>query len=348
MKKEELKLSKYEAESVLSSLGYVNKSKSYKEWRGSGYCHHGSNKYGFSFHYQKGVALCHTKKCFNSGTDIYGVVEHSQSVNFYHAKKYVEKVIGRKLPDNIGEYRDKDYYDLLMQYIEEIHKEIEQEDTVKPHWVNDEIVEQYRDNKCDYWNSRGITQDTLDYFKAGYDKYQKRVTIPIYDINDKIVSIKRRVIEDGTNEPKYKHDSYTASDTLFNLNNVINLGDSVKKWLPFKGIIVIEGNIDVMMSHQMGWPNVVGTGSNSLTLGQAKLLEKYTHEILIIPDEDQRIENNKTIWRGESLIKSTKEYCGNTLNIYISRINPFKDIGSMCEPEDRFILSSIIDNRKKL
>jgi hypothetical protein len=337
---ESLKLSSQEIDRVLNSLGYNNSSRLAKEWRGEAKCHGGRGDHNFSFHYDRGVAQCWSAGCFGKGTDIYGVVEKETGGNFGDAKKYVEEIIGREFDDDFIKERPNSYYDSLMEHIKQNQDQVI-EDNKKVRFMSDRMWKIYATKKHQYWSDRGFNQETLDYFGAGYNSENNRITVPIFDLkpdgSSSVVSLKQRIANDDPSEvtgdnPKYLHDSYEAGKVLFNLNNVVEIlaNPTFHKLLTFKGIILVEGNLDVMMGHQLCQPNIIGSGSNFLTKDQARLLERYTDRLLIIPDEDGHF-NDKGIWewRGGRLIESAKELLGMTMTMYVARLKPSKDLGSL-------------------
>lgn len=359
--KEALRLSPNEANMVLSSLGYKNFSRMSKEWRGDAKCHGGNDDHNFSFLYSKGVAQCWSAGCFGEGTDIYGVVEHETGKNFFESKRHVEEIINRELDDDFsGEVRSSTYYDNLIGHIKKANEEAI-EDNKKTRWLSDKAWKIYADSYHPYWSERGFSKDTLEYFGAGYNEENNRITVPIFDLKSdgtsSVVAMKQRIASDDSKlivegNPKYLHDSYEAGKVLFNLNNAVNIIKNTKmlEFLDFKGIIIVEGNLDVMMGHQLGQPNIVCTGSNFLTKDQAMLLELYTDQILIIPDEDAKWNEIKgeIEWRGGRLIQSAVELLGKTMTIYVGRVGGIKDIGSLNGEYSNLILSEVVRNSKKI
>lgn len=345
--KENLKLSRDEARLVLSALGFVEKGGNYTFWASSGLCHGGKSDKKFTYHYNKGVAQCWTRRCFGKGTDIYGVVEHILNINFYHAKRFVEGIINRDIHDEFEEERDRTYNEFLESQITEATTGIE-EVAPKKRWVSQNLWELYTDVYHPYWASRGISQETTEFFGAGYDEEADRITIPIFDINDKLVSIKRRTVDPNfKGDDKYRHDAYDASQVLFNLNNAKNYINSPCS--DFNGIILVEGHLDVMNAYELGQPNVVAVGTNLISESHALLLERYTDSVLIIPDEDKHIDKHgKIVWNGGVLIDRCKELMGRTINLYISRLDGAKDIGELHGPDGALMLRHAIMSRCRI
>lgn|ERR1035437_1432151 len=354
--KAQIQLSSSEIDAVLSSLGYRNKSGKSSEWRGDAKCHGGDGGHNFSFKYDKGVAKCWTNQCFGKGTDIFGVVEHETGKNFFYAKRQVEEIIGREFGEEIGqEQRSKSYYDNLMSHIQGIADHVD-EAPKKTRWLSDSMWKLYAKNEHPYWTSRGFSKDTLEFFGAGYNPENDRITIPLFDCKPDgsapFVGMKQRIASDDPllvtdDNPKYLHDSFEVGKFLFNLNNasLALATPSIRSQLEFPGIILVEGNLDVMMGHQLGQPNIICTGCNYLTVDQARLLEHYTDRVLFIPDEDQKANG---IWRGGKLLESGKEYLGKTMSLYVSRMGSEKDLAGLSGVHAWSCLVERIRSRQKL
>ena len=95
-----------------------------------------------------------------------------------------------------------------------------------------------------------------------------------------VFRISGRILGDG--EPKYMNSPetivFSKSHNLFALN--------LAKKSKCGYIILAEGNIDVASLHQAGFDSAVASLGTSLTPEQARLLSRYTGEIVIAYDND--------------------------------------------------------------
>ncbi len=116
-----------------------------------------------------------------------------------------------------------------------------------------------------------------------YDRFRKRVMFPIINIRGKIIGFSGRAMpgEDKVGG-KYVNTSdtpvYKKSENLFAMNFAKNHCD--------QRVILVEGNMDVISLHQAGFENAVAALGTSFTNEQAKLLSRYTKEIVLIMDSD--------------------------------------------------------------
>ncbi len=114
-----------------------------------------------------------------------------------------------------------------------------------------------------------------------YDTFRNRLMFPVIDVKGDFIGFSGRILGDG--EPKYMNSPETIvfnkSRNLFGLN----LAKKSKNGY----IILSEGNIDVVMMHQAGFDSAVASLGTSLTPEQARLISRYTNEVIIAYDNDE-------------------------------------------------------------
>ncbi len=115
-----------------------------------------------------------------------------------------------------------------------------------------------------------------------YDRFRGRITFPLIDQKDKIVAFSGRVL--GGGEPKYIN---TPQTQIFDKSQFLFGIQRSKGEIKAKNVaILVEGEMDVIMSYQSGIKNVVASKGTALTDGQIELLKKYTENLLICFDTD--------------------------------------------------------------
>ncbi len=129
---------------------------------------------------------------------------------------------------------------------------------------------------------------------GGYDTFRNRLMFPVIDVRGSVIGFSGRILGDG--EPKYLNSPETAvfskSHNLF----ALNLAKKSKRGY----IILVEGNIDVVSLHQAGFDCAVASLGTSLTGEQARLLSRYTSEVILCYDSDAA--GKKAAQRGISLL----------------------------------------------
>ena len=108
-----------------------------------------------------------------------------------------------------------------------------------------------------------------------YDTFRNRLMFPVIDVRGNVIGFSGRILGDG--EPKYMNSPETL---VFNKSRnlfALNLAKKSKSGY----IILSEGNIDVVSLHQAGFDCAVASLGTSLTPEQARLLSRYTNEVII-------------------------------------------------------------------
>ncbi|MBU1262163.1 DNA primase [bacterium] len=117
--------------------------------------------------------------------------------------------------------------------------------------------------------------------KGMFDWVQNRIIFPIADRFGKIIGFGARALEEAM--PKYINTKetpiYNKSKVLYGLNKA---GDAIREK---KEVILVEGYIDVIMSHQYDFKNVVATCGTALTQEHISLI-RQTDSVIFSFDQD--------------------------------------------------------------
>lgn len=113
-----------------------------------------------------------------------------------------------------------------------------------------------------------------------YDKYRNRLMLPVIDVRGDVIGFTSRVMDDST--PKYLNTPETA---IFKKRSVL-YGLNYAKNTKRPNFILVEGNIDVITLHQAGFDNTVATMGTALTEEHARMLGRYTRELVLCYDND--------------------------------------------------------------
>ena len=113
-----------------------------------------------------------------------------------------------------------------------------------------------------------------------YDYFRNRVIFPIINTSGDVIAFGGRVMDDS--KPKYLNSSDTPgfkkSKNLFALNFAKNHCS--------ERLILCEGYMDVIALHSAGFENAVATLGTALTQEQARMMAKYTKQVVISYDSD--------------------------------------------------------------
>src|SRR5262245_4894212 len=114
------------------------------------------------------------------------------------------------------------------------------------------------------------------------DKFFGRLMFPIFDVSGGIVGFVGRVLGDGL--PKYLNSAETPlfhkGSTLYGL---FQAKEAVRRE---NRVIVVEGYLDALALCQYGIPSVVATLGTALTTDHARILSRYSKNIIALFDGD--------------------------------------------------------------
>jgi DNA primase len=117
------------------------------------------------------------------------------------------------------------------------------------------------------------------------DMFRGRIMIPLSDSRGQVVGFTARLLEDEPNAPKYINTPQTI--TYDKSRNVFGL-DLAKDAIRRQGfVVVVEGNMDVIASHQAGVTNVVASAGTAMTEQHLRELKRFTGDIRLSFDADR-------------------------------------------------------------
>ena len=116
-----------------------------------------------------------------------------------------------------------------------------------------------------------------------YDRFRNRVMFPLINIHGKVIGFGGRAMPgDEKKGGKYIN---TSDTPVFKKSQNMYAMNFAKSFCS-KQAILVEGNMDVIALHQAGFKNAVAALGTSFTEEQAKLLGRYTKEVVVTLDAD--------------------------------------------------------------
>lgn len=115
-----------------------------------------------------------------------------------------------------------------------------------------------------------------------YDFFRDRVMIPIFDIRGNVIAFGGRTM---VKADKMKYLNSTDS-IVFNKSKTLYALNFAKKNCADR-IIMVEGYMDVISLHKYGFTNTVAGLGTAFTREHAKLLSRYTREVVLCYDSDE-------------------------------------------------------------
>lgn len=143
----------------------------------------------------------------------------------------------------------------------------------------------------DFLRTKGFTDTEIknaglsaQRYRGTGDMFRGRIMIPLADPQGRIIGFTARQLVDSNNGPKYINTPqtmlYDKSRHVFGLHLA---KESIRKT---SYVVIAEGNLDVIASHQAGIRQVVATAGTALTEYQLKALGRFTPDIRLSFDAD--------------------------------------------------------------
>ncbi len=116
-----------------------------------------------------------------------------------------------------------------------------------------------------------------------YDKFRNRVMFPIINTSGSVIGFGGRKI-DEKDEPKYLNSP--ENPVFLKKNNLYGLNTAKQEVGDGKPAVIVEGYMDVMGLYRYGVKNAVASLGTALTENQARLIRRYTREVVLCYDAD--------------------------------------------------------------
>ena len=119
-----------------------------------------------------------------------------------------------------------------------------------------------------------------------YDRFRDRIIFPIKDINGTTVGFTGR---ENPNNPNEKMGKYinTPNTFVYDKSRILYGLDKAKEAIRKNNLcILVEGQTDVIMSHQAGFSNTIASSGTALTEEQLKIIKRYTSNLATAFDMD--------------------------------------------------------------
>lgn len=266
-----------------------------------------------SFHVHSEKQFYHCFGC-GEGGNVISFIMATERLSFMEAVKFLADRVGMRLPEIASGDKDSNALELKQRQLKDnIYKA--NREAAKFYHMN--LVSNSGRRAVDYLVSRGIEAKTIKAFGLGYapggwenlkdilikegfeekflleagllaesnnktyDRFRNRIIFPIIDVNGAVVGFGGRATDDSN--PKYLNSSESL---VFNKGKLLYGLNRLTKQFPLESIILAEGYMDVIALSQYGFENAVASLGTSLTVDQAKLLRRFTKQVLIAYDGD--------------------------------------------------------------
>lgn len=244
----------------------------------------------------------------NKGGDVFAFVMEAEGMDFRQAMEF----LARKAGVDLSEYqsagaRKRSAYKKRLLAANELAARYFQQSLLRSQQAIEYVFKQ-----------RGLSRQTVQDFQIGYapdsgtallaalekrgftkreindagllnrygkDLFRGRMMIPLMDQGGQVIGFTGRIIGSVPNAPKYLN---TPQTLLYDKGRHIFALSQAKEAIRKSGFVVmVEGNLDVVSSHQAGVAQTVATAGTSMTENHLKAVKRLTSDVRLCYDGDK-------------------------------------------------------------
>ncbi|MDR2428971.1 MAG: DNA primase [Candidatus Margulisbacteria bacterium] len=273
----------------------------------------GNNFWGLCpFHKEKTPSFAVSKdkgifRCFGCGKsgNVFSFIREVEHVDFVQAVRLLGEQCGVTIAEVQGEHYEQNK---ILYQINEAAEKFFQEQL----WRSDRAQ--------NYLRERRLTRETAQLFGLGYapegwtsllahlqnqfapekiaaaglvvrkdngeylDRFHKRLMFPIKNAQGKTLAFSGRIVE---REDAAKYVNSPETPIFFKGHNLYGLHLAKKAITEQNKAVLVEGQMDVVACHAAGFSNAVASLGTAFTADQARLLGKYSKNVVIAYDKDE-------------------------------------------------------------
>ncbi len=306
-------------EEIKSRLNIVDVAQGYLKLEGAG----GNYKARCPFHNEQTPSFIispsrQSYHCFgcNRGGDLISFVEEIEGLDFTGALKILAEKAGVTLDrghrgpsKESKDEREALYYalNLATKFYEAVLPKFPLAlEYLKNRGLNTETIKYFRVGFApDEWRSlsdflakKGVTEDTME--KAGlvvrspkgiYDRFRGRLMFPLTDSSGRVIAFSGRIL--GTGEGKTLGASASAkyvnspeTEVFHKSRALFGFYQAKEAMRRLNSCVLVEGQLDLVLSHQSGVPNTCASSGTALTAEHLALIKRFTKNIILAFDAD--------------------------------------------------------------
>ncbi len=239
--------------------------------------------------------------------DIFTFVQEFEGLDFVGALKVLAEKAGVELQkfDREEKSEKENMFSIMEQatffYQKKLSEDKEAQKYLKSRGINEETIKDFRIGFApdewrelfDFLSAKKVSAPEM--FAVGlikkieneekyYDTFRGRIMFPIADSSGRIVAFSGRILVADDKTPKYLNSPETA---LFNKSEILFGLDKAKKEIRQKDYsILVEGQMDLVMMHQIGIKNTVASSGTALSIEHLTKLRRLSSRIIMAYDGD--------------------------------------------------------------
>ena len=263
----------------------------------------------FSVTQSKQMYYCYS--CGKGGNVIH-FIKNIENLDFIEAVEFLAHRVGIEIPDKVSKKDTK---------LHNLKKELSELNVFAARFFHNNLVSEKGKVARDYLKKRNITENTIRKFGMGYstshwdelykaikdkfsveaidasglvvknknggfyDRFRGRVIFPIFNVRGDVIGFGGRIMD--STQPKYLNSPETA---IYSKRKNLYALNFAKKYCQER-LIIVEGYMDAVSLNQAGVKNAVASLGTAFTEEQARLIKKYTKEVVLSYDMDNAGQN---------------------------------------------------------
>ena len=247
------------------------------------------------------------------GGDIFTFVEQFEGVDFVGALKILAEKAGVELEKE--DPRTRNERNRLFSIMEEttfffekiLENNLKALEYLKDRGLETKTIKKFRigfvENEWrslyDFLKAKKFNDDEIE--KAGlikrkegssgfYDRFRGRIIFPIFDNSGRVIAFSGRLFENSFKDEEVIQAKYINSPetVLFNKSKILYGYNFAKNDIRKRDFsVLVEGQMDIVMSHQAGFTNTIATSGTALTSDHLLLLDRLSNKIAVAFDGDE-------------------------------------------------------------
>lgn len=244
----------------------------------------------------------------NKGGDVFAFVMEVEGMDFRQALEHLARKAGVDLSiyksqgsQQFAERkrRSLEASDLAARYYQQslLSNQHALEYVFKKRKLSKAIVQDFRigyapttgDALVQFLTKKGFSRNEMDEAgllnRFGGDMFRGRMMVPLMDATGQVIGFTARIIADDPKAPKYLN---TPQTLLYDKGrHVFGLSQAKESIRKLDYAVVVEGNLDVVSSHQVSIAPVVATAGTALTEHHLRALSRLSGNIRLSFDSDR-------------------------------------------------------------
>ena len=256
-----------------------------------------------------------TYHCFGCGEhgDIFSFVEKLESVPFYEALTILAERANVKLTPFKKEEKDKEMNLITLlarasaHYVDNLNSSSEAKQYLGDRGLTNETVQKFNIGFA-FGGDSGWRDLFINLSKEGFtieemiaagvvikkegeekyfDRFRGRIMFPIKNTFGNIVGFSARILPKFDDGKTGKYINSPETDVYHKGKILFGYNEAKKSIAEKREVIIVEGQMDLIMSHQAGVTNVVAVSGTSITDDHIKILKRFADRVLLSFDQDE-------------------------------------------------------------